>query len=119
MLTFSGWQWAALIAALRLPELNLSVPVGYLLFRPALLALCALGIAIGLFSGNPWAPGAARWGSLGSMIWLLLERALMGHNEYVARSLLMTAIVFLMVWGVFLLALQIPKVRNYYQEQPA
>lgn len=118
MLTYSGWQWAGVIAATRLPEISLRLPASYLLMRSALYGLLSLGIAFGLFFGRTWAPGSARWISLGMLGWTLIERLVFAGNSYAIKSLAVTTVVYLLLWGVLLFALKRPSAREYFQEHP-
>jgi hypothetical protein len=119
VLTFSGWQWAAAITALQLPELALILPKSYLISRPMFYGLISLGIAAGLYFGRPWAPRAAQWISLAMILWSLIERGILSTNEYAARTLLGTAFITLLLWSVLFITLRRPKVHKYFQENHA
>lgn len=119
MLTFSGWQWAATYTALRLPDLALTFPKSYLIGRPAVYGLLSLAIAIGLYFGFVWAPRWARWVGLGIVIWSTLERLIFSPSQYASRTLIGTSLITFLLWGILLLILRRPKVRDYFQENPA
>ena len=113
---FSGWQWAAAITALNLPDLTLILPKIYFITRPALFGLVSLGIAAGLFTGHPGAPRAAQWMIMAMILWTLVERGILSPSEYAARSIVGIALISLVIWSLLRIALHRPIVRNYFQE---
>ena len=119
VLTFSGWQWAAALTALQLPDLALILPKSYLISRPAFYGLISFGIAAGLYFGRPWALPSAQWISLAMILWTLIERGILSASEYAARTLVGTAFFTLLLWSVLFITLRRPKVRKYFEENHA
>lgn len=118
MLTFSGWQWSAVIAALQLPELALQVSQGYLLSRSILFGLTSLLLAYGLFVGKSWVPTWLPRLSLILIVWLIAERGIFGQG-FASVRLISTAAILLLAWAGLLIALRRPTIQTYYQEHPA
>jgi len=102
-----------------LPDLDLTLPKGYLIGRAALYGLISLGLALGLYLGRPWAPRWTRWAGAVIVTWTLLERVIFNPSEYAIRTLPATTILAVLIWVVLSLALHRPIVREFFQEYPA
>ena len=119
VLIFSGWQWAAALAAVNLPDLVLILPKLYLISRSALSGLVSLVIAVGLFTGRQWAPRWATWIGLAMILWTLIERNIISPSEYAARTSIGFAFIALLLWSALLIGLHRPIVRDYFKENLA
>lgn len=116
MLTFSGWQWAAAITGLNVPDLSLAIPKAVLIARSALFGLTSLGLAFGIFFAKPWASQATRWTGLIILVWFAVERAIFSVSDFAARTLPGTLILGFLIWGVLIFALQRREVKKYFGE---
>lgn len=99
-----------------LPELPLTVPKTYLLFKNGLWALTGLTLAVGLFLGKPWALKTVRWTAAGIGVWYWLDRVLFTRSDFARSSWPMAVIVTCVILMALLWTTRRQSVREYYRE---
>ncbi len=116
VLTLATIHLARFALGLALPELPLTVPPLYIPLTGLLWGVGAALTAGALFFARPWAPEAARWGSLAYTLWFWADRLLLVRSDYgrISRpaSLALTLVLLVALWWI----LRRPDVRTYYRE---
>lgn len=72
--------------SLRIPALQISVPVWYFTITGLLWGVIGIGLSLGLFFGDPRAPKLTKWLSLVFIAWYWLDRFLFVKTDYVRGS---------------------------------
>ena len=116
VLTLATLYLIRLAASLRSASLPFTIPTWYLPFTGAVWGVGGLLLASGLFIGYPWAPTAARWGSLAFVGWYWADRLLLGRSDYSAVTRPAGAIVSLTAVGILLWGLHREGAREYFGE---
>jgi len=114
VLSLSVLFLARLVLGLRLPDLHYTVPRWYIPLSGGVWGALALGTALGLLTGRPWASPTARFGAILFAAWYWADRLLFVHTEYARRSLPAAAALTLAGLGFTFWALTRPHARTYF-----
>lgn len=102
--------------SLRIPALELSVPVWYFTITGVLWGVLGIGLSQGLFFGDPRAAQLTRWLSLVFLAWYWLDRILFVKTDYVRGST--PAAIGTTLLGIIIIfwILQRPDAETYFKE---
>ena len=104
MLTYSAIQIIGLMAGLSLPDLNLSVPRGYLFLKNGVWGLIGVFTATVLFFGWPRALQWTRGVVLLIGIWYWIDRLTWMRSDFIQRSwpaaVIVTLTIVIVIFGI-------------------
>jgi hypothetical protein len=117
VLTLSAIQAGAFLGALKLPELQFSIPRWYFLVRSISWSILGLVGAFALFRGLAWSPWATLIGSYAIAAWYWLERLLFARSDHELQSRPLAAVLTLVILFSITLAFRRRNVRDFFAER--